>query len=195
MSKPTVNKVSIWLESDGHTFSNGTEAEGGDVREIVVNTFKTALVPEQYLDTEDSARHLRDIGISITTDELVVHSTPTNGIVAVMAVVGSTLATLREQYPNVTFTSPLLLGEPLERGTLLELRTNTLYVRIYDDGLRFAEAINIESEGDLLFALESLNRTYGIYNMYARAKGNTEAIARITKGCFSNLAVDKSSEA
>lgn len=195
MSKPTVNKVSIWLESDGHTFSNRVEAKRGDKVEVVVDTFKTALVPEQYLDTEDSARHLRDIGISVTADERVVHSTPTNGIVAVMAVVGSTLATLREQYPNVTFTSPLLLGEPLERGTLLELRTNTLYVRIYDDGLRFAEAINIESEGDLLFALESLNRTYGIYNMYARAKGNTEAIARITKGCFSNLAADKSSEA
>ena len=195
MSKPTVNKVSIWLESDGHTFSNGTEAEGGDVREIVVNTFKTALVPEQYLDTNDSSRHLRDIGLSVAMDEHAVCSAPTGGIVAVMAIGSDTLATLREQYPHATFTSPLLLGEPMEQGTLLELRAKTLFVRIYDNGLRFAEAINIESEGDILFTLESLHRTYGFYNMNARAKGDTEALLRLTKGCFRVLEIDTSSEA
>lgn len=195
MSKPTVNKVSIWLESDGHTFSNNVVAKAGDKVEIVVDTFKTSLVPEQYLDTIDGARHLSDIGISVTDRESTVCSAPSNGIVAVMAIDSDTLATLREQYPHASFTSPLLLGETLEQGTLLELCTTTLYVRIYDNGLRFAEAIYVESEGDILFTLESLNRTYGIYNMYARAKGNTETLLRITKGCFSEITIDNSSKA
>lgn len=203
MSSTSVNKVSIWLGSGGHTFSKEVEGTDdsvwADMRrcaevEVVVDTHKTALVPEAYVDGDNLSRHLGDLALSVASDESVVCSRPVGGIVAVMAVSSDAVAILQRVTKGVAFTSPLLVGEPLERGTLFELSSDTLYVRVYDGGLRFAEALRVESDGDILFVFETLHRAYGIYNMYARAKGDTDRIARLTKGCFKSITLCQGGE-
>jgi hypothetical protein len=108
-------------------------------------------------------------------------------MVAVMAVDSSLVELLLCVRGNVTFTSPLLLGEPIERGMLLELDGEVVFIRIYNGGLLFAEAVTIESDADLSYIVEKLNSIYGIYNMYAHVRGDVERVVRVCGGCFTNL--------
>ena len=119
--------------------------------------------------------------------ECVVASVKDGAMVAVMAVDSSLVELLRGVRGNVTFTSPLLLGEPIERGMLLELDGEVAFIRIYNGGLLFAEAVTIESDADLSYIVEKLNSIYGIYNMYAHVRGDVERVVRVCGGCFSNL--------
>lgn len=159
----------------------------GSSVEIVVDSHKCALVPKEMFSAEDSARHLADMAIRAASTECVVCSEPVDGIVAVMAVDSVAAESIKGAAAAVTFTSPILMGKSLERGTYLHLSEAVLYIRIYDATLRFAEAAETTTDGDILFLLESLHRIYGVYNMNAYARGDVERLKRVTKGLFRTI--------
>ncbi|MBR2867185.1 MAG: DUF3822 family protein [Alistipes sp.] len=192
MAKAELNKVSIRLESGGHTFSPAQCIEAAGAVEVVVSTFKTTLMPAE-LFAEDDAKHiLTAVGCAPAVNESVVSSEPQEGIVAVMAISTACYDTLTAHYgARLRFTSPLMEAVDISDGMALHLDKDVLYVRIYGDGLRFAEAMEVSSDGDILYYLESINRVYDIYNMYARATGDTARIKRVAGRCFRNLEIVK----
>lgn len=189
MTNKSLNKVSIRLASGGHSFSPAAlRVEGDGVVEVVISTPKSTLVPAELFVAEDHCSHLTAVGIAPASNEQVVHSAEVDGIVAVMAVNGECVELLRRNYGSrLSFVSPLLEDAAPERGALIRLDADVLYVRIYDGGLRFAEAMEIAADADVQYYLENIQRVYDIYNMYARATGDTERLKRIAGRCFKNL--------
>lgn len=186
----STDKVSIRYVSGGHSFSEAelaaiNEAQG-DI-EVIVVTPKVTLVPCECYDEHLAHEYLLSLNMTPSPKECVVASVKDGAMVAVMAVDSSLVELLRGVRGNVTFTSPLLLGEPIERGMLLELDGEVAFIRIYNGGLLFAEAVTIDSDADLSYIVEKLNSIYGIYNMYAHVRGDVERVMRVCGGCFTNL--------
>ena len=181
--------VSIRYKSGGHSFSEEALREaltdGHDV-ELCVITPKTVLVPRDYYISTECCDYLCAVGLAASPSEIVVDAFGDDAMVAVMAVDRAFVERINAAGSRIFFTSPLL-AKPIERGTVIELVEDVAYIRVYDVTLRFAEAVAVQSDADLLFVLEKLNTTYGIYNMYARAYGDVERVARISKGLFKNL--------
>ena len=182
-----LNNVSIRLMSGGHAFSNidieTIKAAGsGAIVEIV--THKTVLRPEQGFDRANAVDDLTATGYVVADNEVVVCTEVQSGRVAVMAVCAAFVEAIEASGVDVVYTSPLLVGDDLAEGSHIALYGDVLYVRVYKDGLRFAEAIAVESDADLLYYLVSIDRVYGIYNMYARAMGDVERLNRVCRKYF-----------
>lgn len=192
MANAVLNKVSIRLESGGHTFSPAECPEVEGVVEVVVSTYKTTLVPAELFVEGDAQHILTAVGCAPAVNERVVASAQQGGIVAVMAISAACYDALTSRYgERLCFTSPLLEAADMKQGVALHLDSDVLYVRVYDDGLRFAEAMAVSSDGDVLYYLESINRVYDIYNMYARAMGDAARIKRVAGRSFKNLDIEK----
>ena len=177
--------------SGGHSFSAAEIDEvaknlvGGAVVEIV--THKTTLVPQTMFRAESAVKYLRMVGLAPAVNEVVVYSPAVDDRVAVMALNKECFAQLSLAFGDaVTFVSPLLLGHAPKDGVLIEIVGDVLYVRIYNGGMLFGEALEVKNDADLLFAVESIDRVYHIYNTRVRAKGDTERLKR----CFKNLFTD-----
>ena len=191
MSDSTLNRVSIRLSSGGHAFSQSdlerAEAAKEGV-EVVVVTERVALVPEKFLDEAPLEEHLLAMRIPLSPADRVVRSVPREGIVAVMAVEDSVLRVLEAKNAvPITFTSPLLESIADGDGITIELVDDVAFITLHEGVLRFAEAQRVESDADLLYFIECVHRTYDVYNMYARAKGDTQRIECVTKGRFKNF--------
>ena len=184
------NNVSIRLKSGGHSFS-GVELDAlrgaKQPVEVVLLTAKTTLVPVEFFDMAHAADYLADVGLATSGDEVVVTSRPVDGVVAVMAVAGRTLADLQSIATEVVFTSPLLAEQRVEQGSVLSLEDDLLYVSVYGDGLRFAEVMEIKSDADILYYLTVIDEVYAIFNMSAHAKGDAARLQRLCKQIFNNL--------
>ncbi|MBQ3248158.1 MAG: DUF3822 family protein [Alistipes sp.] len=191
MANAKHDNVSIRLESDGHTFSPECAAASGAV-EVVVSTVKTALVPAELFVEDDARAALAAVGFAPTTSERVVYSAAVSGVVAVMAMDVACYDALVERYgQSLCFSSPLLERVDIKRGVHLKLDRELLYVRVYDDVMLFAEVVEVKSDGDILYYLESIHRVYDIYNMYARATGDTGRLKRLCGRSFKNLETGK----
>ena len=190
MTQSLQNNVSIRLKSGGHSFS-GAELDAlrgvGKPVEIVLLTAKTTLVPAEFFDMTHAADYLADVGLAASMDEAVVASKPVDGVVAVMAIAERCLAEVQSVATEVVFTSPLLYGQSVEQGSILNLEDDLLYVRVYGDGLRFAEVMEIKSDADILYYLTVIDEVYAIFNMSAHAKGDTARLQRLCKQIFKNL--------
>ncbi|MBR4963803.1 MAG: hypothetical protein IKZ32_00410 [Alistipes sp.] len=190
MSATSTKNVSIRLMSGGHAFSTKELEEllqSGACREVEVVTAKTILRPEQGFDSTMAQRDFEELGFAIDEDEVVVCSPSKYGRVALMAIGKECYERLISIGSEVVFTSPLIDGDDLEQGSSLTLVGDVLYVRVYNEGLRFAEAIAVQSDADLLYYLESIHRVYNIYNMYARALGNKERVVKVCGKLFKQL--------
>ena len=154
--------------------------------EVCVITAKTTLIPQEYYDSNLKSDYLTSMGLTPSATEIAVASNPQGGMIAVMAIEREIVESLKDITSDVSFTTPLL-DEAIEQGTIIELSDNVAFIRVYHNGLRFAEAVAIDSDADLSYIVERLNDSYGIYNMYARAKGDVERVCRICKGCFKDL--------
>jgi hypothetical protein len=64
---------------------------------------------------------------------------------------------------------------------------DVLYVRIFNGGMLFGEAMRVENDADILFFFEQINKVYNIYNMHVRARGDKERLAKLTKHLFTNI--------
>ena len=72
----------------------------------------------------------------------------------------------------------------MTRGCALHLEGDVLYVLVYDDGLRLAEAVECTNDADVLYYLATIGEVYDIYNMYARVTGNTKCMMPHVKRLF-----------
>ena len=182
-----LGNVSIRLMSGGHTFSTKDletirQAGAGAVVEFV--THKTVLRPEQGFDMANAVDDLTATGYAVAENEVVVSGRAQSGRVAVMAVSAACVEAIEALGVEVAYTSPLLAGEDLAEGSHIALYGDVLYVRVYKGDLRFAEAIAVENDADLLYYLVSIDKVYGIYNMYARAEGDVERLNRVCRKYF-----------
>lgn len=190
MTQHTKNMVSIRLLSGGHSFSSrdtcGVTSREGVTIELC--THKTTLVPAAMLNASDASCHLRAVGLAPAIDETVVCSTEVNGVVAVMAISSECHDHVARQFVcGLSYSSPLLVAEPPVEGSVLSLYGDTLYVAVYKSGLRFAEAMEVKGDADILYYLESVNRVYDIYNMYARAKGDVSRLKGVCRSMFRSI--------
>ena len=188
----SLNNVSIRLKPDGHSFSaselSAKVRSASQPVEVAVLTAKTTLVPAEFFDKEHAADCLVEVGLSTSIGECAVYSNVENGVVAVMAISKQCCAELMAAIPaGVTFTSPLIGDSTLEKGSVIHLEEDVLYVNVYDGGLRFAEAFECKTDADVLYYLATVNEVYGIYNMYARAKGDVKHLKPLLKNVFKNL--------
>ena len=182
-----LNNVSIRLMSGGHTFSIKDidaikQAGAGAVVEFV--TPKTVLRPEQGFDRANAADDLAATGYVVADNEVVVSTKAQNGKVAVMAVSAACVEAIEALGVEFVYTSPLLAGDDLTEGSYIALYGDVLYVRVYKDGMRFAEAIAVENDADVLYYLTTIDQVYGIYNTYARAEGDVERLNRVCRKYF-----------
>ena len=189
MSIASINKVSIRYISGGHSFSEKEietiNAEGRNV-EISIITPKSVLVPvENYIDT-NRGDYLAAMGLAPSANEVAIEAARKGDMVAVVAVDKAFVESLDKIKVNILLTTPLL-DKSIEQGTIIDLVECVAYIRIYDGGLRFAEAVGIYSDADLMATLERLNEVFGIYNMYARAKGDTERILSVCQKSFKHI--------
>ena len=190
MTQHNPNIVSIRLLSGGHSFSSSDIEAATSATSVVVelSTHKTTLVPVAMLNADDAASHLRAVGLAPAFNETVVCSAEVGGVVAVMAISAECHAYIVEHLTHdVSYVSPLLSGESFQEGSIISLYGDTLYVTLYGSGLRFAEAFNVKGDADILYYVESVNRVYGIYNIYARAKGDVARLKSVCKSMFRNL--------
>ena len=189
MSIASINKVSIRYISGGHSFSEKEietiNAEGRSV-EISIITPKSVLVPvENYIDT-NRGDYLAAMGLAPSANEVAIEAARKGDMVAVVAVDKAFVESLDKIKVNILLTTPLL-DKSIEQGTIIDLVECVAYIRIYDGGLRFAEAVEIYSDADLMATLERLNEVFGIYNMYARAKGDVKRLHKLLKPLFKDL--------
>lgn len=192
MVNAKLNNVSIRLTTDGHTFSPADAAVASGAVEVVVSTAKSVLVPAELFDESDAAAALAAVGYAPTANERVVCSAATDGAVAVMAVDAACYDALVERYgASLSFSSPLVEHVDMAQAVVMHLDKGVLFVRVYDGGMLFADAMEVKSDGDILYYLESIHRVYNIYNMYARATGDAERLKRLCGRSFRNLEIDK----
>ena len=180
--------MSIRLKSGGHSFSDlelkAAIGNSAEVVEVVVLTPKTTLVPADLFNSECAADYLVAVGLAPSLDECVVCSKPVNGAVAVMALSNECYAALQGLKLAVSYVTPLLCGDAVEQGSALHLEDDLLYVKVYNKGVLFAEVMECQSDADILYFLAQIDGVYNIYNMLARATGDTVRLKRVAKYLF-----------
>lgn len=186
------DKVSIRLMSGGHSFSRedidslARCTNGNAIVEII--TPRTTLVPTTMFHAEAIDDYLRMVGRGHRHDEVVVVSPEVDDRVAIMALDRECHDYLREAFGgNIHFVSPLILSRVPKEGAIIELVGEVMYVRIFNGGMIFGEAIVIPTDADMLYALESINAVYHIYNMRTRVKGDVARFAKCCNDLFTNL--------
>lgn len=180
------NKVSIRLESGGHSFSEEqlTKAvASGERVEMEIITPRTTLMPADAHLSPDEV--LRMAGLAPLATECAVKSEAVDGRVAVMAVDSALCARLKEC--SAVFSSPLSSVDCSREGAMLNLIGSVLYLHIVEGGvLRVAEALPVANDADILYYLERFNEVYLIYNKAAYIKGGSR-IETIAKKFFKSV--------
>ena len=184
MTQNMPNSVSIRLMSGGHAFSKqdieSIQTAGNGVR-VEVITSKSVLRPAEGFVPECARNDLEAVGIAVADNECVVYSAECNGRVAVIAISRECADAIAKLGIEVNYSSPLVSGEDMAEGTYIALYDDVLYLRVYRQGLRFAEAVGAKSDADIVYILENLNRVYNIYNMHARAIGDVKRLKKVCK--------------
>ena len=190
-NKSNTNTVSIRLMSGGHSFSPAeieAMAKEGGVLTAELITPKITLVPEVMFDKERVVEYLAFVGLAPAHDEVTVYSPAVDDKVAVMAIAKSCYAKLVTEFGNnIEFSSPLIQGHAPKQGAIIDLVDDVLYVRIFNGGMLFGEAMKVENDADILFYFEQINKVYTIYNMHVRARGDKERLAKLTKNLFTDI--------
>lgn len=166
------NKVSIRLESGGHSFSEEALAEAvasGEMVEVEIVSPRTTLMPAEARLAP--AEVLRMAGLAPLATECAVESVAVDGRVAVMAIDSALCARLSGY--SVAYLSPLSSVDCSREGAMLNLIGSVLYLHIVEGGvLRVAEALPVANDADILYYLERFNEVYLIYNKAAYIKGD-----------------------
>lgn len=162
---PGVNKgVSIQLKLGGHSFSADTlPAVGGDgIVLCELLTPRTMLVPREEFDTAVAGILLDAAGMPCRDDETAVWSDPEGAAVAVMAFDTTIVDALRKHFgARLRFTTPLLFTCVCAPPAVWLCRNDELlYIKVYNGGLRFAEVVTVQTEADLLYHIELLDREF-----------------------------------
>ena len=189
-----VNKVSVRIDSGGHSFSVDTlpakALEDGVTVEFAVITHKSVLVPSECLDAGDAANWLSVSGLACNSDEqplCVVSGRHTVVAAVAKTAVEDIAAKIGER---AEFTSPLLSHYDSD-GKKLHICTfgNVSYFKLYEDNrLRFAEAFKTAGEDDILYYAQGLNAHFGLsgYLIYIYGDRSAET-AKLLKRYFKGV--------
>ena len=187
-------EVSIQLALDGHSFSVrglDTTAAGPVTAEIL--TPRTTLVPEAFAAPRNASEWLATAGLAPLADEITVCSAPQEGLVAVMALPAAALRQVQERFgQQLRFTTPLLdAPASRRRSVLLRLQAGLLYIKVYDDTLRFAEVIPAPTEADTLALIERLGAEFPLreYDLHL-AGGEAKSLRRLLGKRFGKVSCE-----
>ena len=159
---PKQNEVSIRLNSGGHSFSANTLsalAQRADrepnIRFVfVIDTPRVTLVPCEEFSTEASESYLAVCGIECQPNEIAIATNRLASIVAVVAINRTTYESIIAKLgERAEFTTPLLDDRhPEQHCVSIYVGESVCYVRYHKaEGLRFAEALTLGSDEDLLY--------------------------------------------
>ena len=187
----SINKVSIQLTLDGHSFSAPAlsgEFPGDGPVEVELLTPRTMLVPEELFDKEHAGEVLAAAGMAALPGECPVWSAPQQNAVAVMAAAENALAAVHERLGDrARYTTPLLCVPQASVPTVwMYYAAGLLYIKVYDGKLRFAEVVPAPDEADLLYMLERLGSEFRLRDYTLRiGSSDGRALKRKLGGYFS----------
>ena len=181
----TNDKVSIQLRLGGHSFSAAELerlAAADGIVTVLVNSPKVTLVPRAEFDTSLAEHYLAICGKAPNEQECTLFSDTEADIIAVMAVDRAEANTIADILgPRARFTTPLLYDSHCDENcTVATLLDDVLYLRHYNNGLRYAEAIAVSCEADTLYyIIEGRN--------HCAAEEQTPLYMHADKGCYKLL--------
>lgn len=189
----SINKVSIQLTLDGHSFSAPAltgEFPGDGPVEVELLTARTMLVPEEFFDEGRAGELLAANGMAALPGECTVWSAPQQNAVAVMAAAEDALRAVRERLGDrARYTTPLLHAPQTSVPTVwMYYAADVLYIKVYDGKLRFAEVVPAPDEADLLYFLERLGSEFRLKDYALRiGSGNGRTLKRKLSGYFKRI--------
>ena len=189
----SINKVSIQLTLDGHSFSAPAlsgEFPGAGPVEVELLTPRTTLVPEEFFDEACAGELLAAAGMAALPGERAVWSAPQQNAVAVMAAAEDALAAVHERLGDrARYTTPLLCVPQASVPTVwMYYAAGLLYIKVYDGKLRFAEVVPAPDEADLLYMLERLGSEFRLRDYTLRiGSGDGRALKRKLGGYFRQI--------
>ena len=175
-------KVSIQVKLGGRYFSADNIAlpERTEHVEFVVDTPRVILAPRSEVSLDTAGDLLRIAGKACRSNEQSVCSELQADIVAVMAIDSAALRSIAAlDGVAISFTTPLLdMRHCNEHCLTMDVAGNLCYARLFDNGMRCAEAFDVANSDDILYiATEWLdNRDIPIY-----IKGATDAVKVLRK--------------
>lgn len=183
-------EMSIRLRPDGHSFPATLPAgfETADRIRCSVLTYKTVLVPAEVFERESAANYLALAGLGCMESECAVYSEPQRQQIAVMAVDRAQHRLLTEGAGDrIVYTSPLLHRPDFpKQGVWLMHTDGLLYLKVYDDGLRLAEAVRAQGTTDVLYYLGRLGRSFPLGNFPIVLSGS-DTLARQLRKYFPDV--------
>lgn len=170
-NRPDTQNVSIRLRLDGHAFSMKklvSSVRNEQFVEISVLAAKTMLVPGELFSEHLSENLMRINGMAPSASETVLHTDPTQAVVALMAADRNSVEEIRRKFGNrVHWSSPLL--RPSDRPTTSHFRifrdNELAFVQIWGPKLRMAEVFTAPAAEDLLYYVTELSRETQLENV------------------------------
>ena len=183
-SNLTINnkKVSIQVTLGGLSFSahKATVADDAESIEIIVDTPRVTLVPREEVTTENAAEYLRIAETPCRSNEQCVCSSLNSEIVAVIAIDSEALTSIVEKWGSrASFTSPLSDMRHSDKNCItLDLSKNVCYIRHFDDGLQFAEALPYRTADDVLYFVNGASNGHNDIPIYIKGDNDTAKLLR-----------------
>ena len=174
-----MNKVSIQLKLDGHSFSivglDDLKSTPATVLTVEVLTPRTMLVPQALLNKEGMNEIMELNGMAPKHHEMVVCDTHSDQqVAALMAVPRAAVEQIERRVESpLVFTSPLMT--PLcatEPTAWIGFYNSLLYIKVYEDRLRFAEVISAPTQTDVAFFMDRLGREFPLQHFLLFVSGD-----------------------
>ena len=165
-SNNSENKASIRLASGGRFFSAsslGSIPENEDVI-VCIDTPRVTLVPQSLTNNISADSALAITGQRVEDSEIAIYSEPHDDMCAAIAISKECYQNLVDLYSSrLKLTTPLLsTTRSSERSLALEIAGNICYIRLYDNGLKLAEAIEVASAAELVFYITNILNISGV---------------------------------
>ena len=178
-------KASIRLASGGRFFSASmcnNVAENGDVV-VMVDTPRTTLVTSQMATELTAEKILAINGQSLLSDEVAVFSNAVDGKVAAIAVNRNAYEQLSARFGDrLCFASALLSTDHAdETAMVVEVAQNTYYIRLYNNGLQVAEALELYAAEELLYYVANILDIAAVKIPYIYIKGAEKDCVKLLK--------------
>ena len=184
-SKPilTNKKVSIQVKLGGLSFSaeSVTATDRAEHVEFVIDTPRVILAPREAVSLDTASALLRLAGKPCHLSELSVCSELQADIVAIMAIDHEALTSMVEKWGSrASFTSPLLdMRHNDECCITIDATDAVCYIRHFDNGLQYAEAMEYSSAEDILY--HTTARAAGRADIPIYIKGGAKAAKLLRK--------------
>ena len=164
--KNSDTKASIRLAMGGRFFSASlleNVAESGDVL-VRVYTSRTTLLPSEVKNSISAEQALSITGQAAQDTEIAVYSETVDGRCAAVALSKDAYTALSEALEGrAKITSPLLdTTHSGEKCLAVEIADSVAYLRLYNNGLRLAEALKIESADEFLYYVAEIFKTLDV---------------------------------